>query len=80
MTGPVAVDGPHRGTHAGGMTAGAFERGRMLGFVHGLPRTNLGEPLTTPTFSPCGPGAGRGLSTQLKFFQRDWCLRHGSGS
>ncbi len=66
------------GTHAGGMTAGAFERGRMLGFVHGLPRTNLGEPAHHSHLLAVRPGAqGRGLSTQLKLFQRDWCLRHG---
>jgi chorismate synthase len=66
------------GTHAGGMTAGVFERGRMLGFVHGLPRTNLGEPAHHSHLLAVRPEAqGRGLSVQLKLFQRDWCLRHG---
>ncbi|HUM03178.1 MAG TPA: GNAT family N-acetyltransferase [Thermoanaerobaculia bacterium] len=66
------------GTHAGGMTAGAFEKGRMLGFVHGLPRTNLGEPAHHSHLLAVRPEAqGRGLSVQLKLFQRDWCLRHG---
>jgi predicted GNAT superfamily acetyltransferase len=66
------------GTHAGGMTAGAFERGRMLGFVHGLPRTNLGEPAHHSHLLAVRPAAqGRGLSVLLKLFQRNWCLRHG---
>lgn len=66
------------GTHAGGMTAGAFENGRMLGFVHGLPRTNLGEPAHHSHLLAVRPKAqGRGLSTKLKLFQRRWCLDHG---
>jgi predicted GNAT superfamily acetyltransferase len=66
------------GTHAGGMTAGAFEKGRMLGFVFGLPRTNLGEPAHHSHLLAVRPEAqGRGLSVKLKLFQRQWCLRHG---
>jgi len=62
-------------THAGGMTAGVFEEGRMLGFVHGLPRTNLGEPAHHSHLLAVRPEAqGRGLSVKLKFFQRAWCL------
>jgi predicted GNAT superfamily acetyltransferase len=65
-------------THAGGMTAGVFEKGRMLGFVHGLPRTNLGEPAHHSHLLAVRPEAqGRGLSVKLKFFQRAWCLEHG---
>ncbi len=66
------------GTHAGGMTAGAFENDRMLGFVHGLPRTNMGEPAHHSHLLAVRPEAqGRGLSVKLKFFQRQWCLDHG---
>ena len=66
------------GTHAGGMTAGAFEGRRMLGFVHGLPRTNLGEPAHHSHLLAVRPEAqGRGLSVKLKLFQRTWCLDHG---
>ena len=66
------------GTHAGGMTAGAFERGRMLGFVFGLPRTNLGEPAHHSHLLAVRPEAqGRGLSVKLKLFQRAWCLSRG---
>jgi len=66
------------GSHAGGMTAGAFERGRMLGFVFGLPRTNLGEPAHHSHLLAVRPEAqGRGLSVKLKLFQRQWCLTRG---
>jgi chorismate synthase len=66
------------GTHAGGMTAGAFENGRLLGFVHGIPRTNLGEPAHHSHLLAVRPEAqGRGLSVRLKLFQRQWCLDHG---
>ena len=62
-------------THAGGMTAGAFEGRRMLGFVFGLPRTNLGESAQHSHLLAVRPVAqGRGLSVKLKLFQRSWCL------
>ncbi len=65
-------------THAGGLTAGAFEDGRILGFVHGLPRTNLGEPAHHSHLLAVRPSAqGRGLSVRLKLFQRRWCLDRG---
>ncbi len=66
------------GTHAGGMTAGAFEGRRMLGFVFGLPRTNLPEPAHHSHLLAVRPDAqGRGLSVRLKHFQRTWCLERG---
>jgi predicted GNAT superfamily acetyltransferase len=66
------------GTHAGGMTAGVFEKGRMLGFVFGLPRTNLGQPAHHSHLLAVRPEAqGRGLSVKLKLFQRQWCLTRG---
>jgi predicted GNAT superfamily acetyltransferase len=62
-------------THAGGMTAGAFDGKRMLGFVFGLPRTNLGERAQHSHLLAVRPEAqGRGLSVRLKLFQRSWCL------
>jgi chorismate synthase len=65
-------------THAGGLTAGAFEGKKMLGFVHGIPRTNRGEPCQHSHLLAVRPDAqGRGLSTKLKFFQRAWCLERG---
>jgi len=65
-------------THAGGLTAAAFEGKKMLGFVHGIPRTNLEEPCQHSHLLAVRPDAqGRGLSTKLKFFQRAWCLERG---
>lgn len=65
-------------THAGGLTAGAFLGGKMVGFVHGIPRTNLGEPCQHSHLLAVRPDAqGRGLAVKLKLFQRAWCLARG---
>ena len=65
-------------THAGGLTAGAFEGKRMLGFVHGFPRTLNGKICQHSHLLAVHPSAqGRGLSVRLKFFQRRWCLARG---
>ncbi|MEO8054139.1 MAG: GNAT family N-acetyltransferase [Acidobacteriota bacterium] len=65
-------------THAGGLTAAAFAGKRMLGFVHGFPRTNLAEPCQYSHLLAVLPEAqGRGLAVKLKHFQRDWCLARG---
>ena len=64
--------------HIGGFTAGAFENGAMLGFVHGVPRTNLREPCQHSHLLAVVPAArGRSLASKLKFYQRDWCLKRG---
>jgi predicted GNAT superfamily acetyltransferase len=60
------------------MTAGAFSKGELAGFVHGLPRTNLGGPCHHSHLLAVDPAfRGRGLSSRLKFFQRRWCLARG---
>ena len=65
-------------THAGGMTAGAFLGGKMVGFVHGIPRTNKGERCQHSHLLAVRPEAqGRGLSVTLKLYQRSWCLARG---
>jgi chorismate synthase len=65
-------------THAGGLTAAAFEGKKMLGFVHGIPRTNRGEPCQHSHLLAVRPDAqGRGLGATLKLFQRAWCLERG---
>ena len=65
-------------THAGGLTAGAFEGKKMLGFVHGIPRTNRGESCQHSHLLAVKPEAqGRGLSVKLKLYQRAWCLARG---
>ena len=64
--------------HVGGVVAGAFEGGRMLGFVTGLPRLGMGEPCLHSHMLAVVPEAqGRGLSVRLKLFQRRFCLDHG---
>lgn len=65
-------------THAGGLTAGAFLGGKMVGFVHGIPRTNRAEPCQHSHLLAVKPEAqGRGLSVTLKLYQRAWCLERG---
>jgi predicted GNAT superfamily acetyltransferase len=65
-------------THSGGLTAGAFLDGRMLGFVHGIPRTNAGQPCQHSHLLAVLPEAqGKGLAVLLKLFQREWCLQRG---
>ena len=50
----------------------------MLGFVHGIPRTNLSEPCQHSHLLAVRPDAqGRGLGVKLKLFQRAWCLERG---
>lgn len=67
-------------THAGGLTAGAFGGGEMLGFVHGFPREIDGRRAQHSHLLAVRPRAqGRGLSTRLKLFQRRWCLDRGIG-
>ncbi|MEO6323751.1 MAG: hypothetical protein ABIT01_12095 [Thermoanaerobaculia bacterium] len=62
-------------THAGGLTAGAFSGKKMLGFVHGIPRTNRGQACQHSHLLAVRPEfQGRGISVLLKLFQRSWCL------
>jgi predicted GNAT superfamily acetyltransferase len=66
------------GAHSGGLLAGAFEGRRMLGFVFGIPRVNMGESCHHSHLLAIRRDAqGRGLSTLLKLFQRSWCLDRG---
>jgi chorismate synthase len=67
-------------THAGALTAGAFRGRGLVGFVHGYPRANLGQPALHSHFLAVVPSEqGQGLSTLLKLYQRDWCRRRGIG-
>jgi len=64
--------------HVGGLTAGAFAGGELVGFVHGLARTNLRQPCHHSHLLAVRPEfRGRGVSVRLKFFQRSWCLERG---
>jgi len=65
-------------THAGGLTAAAYEGKRMLAFVHGIPRVDLGQRAQHSHLLAVRPEAqGRGLAADLKLFQRRWCLDRG---
>lgn len=67
-------------THAGGMSAGAFEGSRLLAFVHAVSRRNLPVPAIHSHLLAVRPEAQRrGLSVLLKLFQREWCLERGIG-
>jgi predicted GNAT superfamily acetyltransferase len=64
--------------HVGGLVAGAFDGGELLGFVTGLPRLGLGEPCLHSHMLAVVPEAqGRGLAVRLKLFQRRFCLDQG---
>jgi chorismate synthase len=65
-------------THAGGLTAGAFEGRRLVGFVHGIPRVDLAASAQHSHLLAVDPRSqGKGLSILLKLFQREWCLARG---
>jgi predicted GNAT superfamily acetyltransferase len=64
--------------HVGGLTAGAYLGGELVGFVHGLARTNFGRPCHHSHLLAVRPEfRGRDVSVRLKFFQRAWCLARG---
>ncbi len=67
--------------HAGGMAAGAFSAGEMVGFVFGFPSYRPGKPqpngLHSHLLAVLPEYRGHGLGKALKWFQREWCLSHG---
>jgi chorismate synthase len=68
----------HVAHHVGGLTAAAFDGGEMVGFVHGLPRTNWRSPCHHSHLLAVRPEwRGRDVSVRLKLFQRAWCLERG---
>ena len=64
--------------HAGGMTAGAFEAGALVGFVFGFPsyQPRYAQPngLHSHLLAVAPKHRGRGIGKKLKWFQRQWCL------
>lgn len=66
--------------HAGGLVAGAFDAGRMVGFAIGfLARHDGHEPtgLHSHLMAVLPEVRRGGLGRALKWYQRRWCLEHG---
>lgn len=62
--------------HEGGLVAGAFADGRMLGFLFGFP-TSQPDVQHSHRLAVHPDSRGLGLGIKLKWFQRDWCLARG---
>lgn len=64
--------------HEGGLVAGAFLDGAMVGFLLGFPSATPGVQ-HSHRLAVLGSARGLGLGAALKWFQRDWCLARGIG-
>ena len=62
--------------HEGGLVAGAFVEGRMLGFLFGFP-TKYPQVQHSHRLAVHPDSRGLGLGARLKWYQRDWCLARG---
>ncbi|WP_281967812.1 GNAT family N-acetyltransferase [Roseovarius nanhaiticus] len=62
--------------HEGGLVAGAFVEGRMLGFLFGFPTTDS-KVQHSHRLAVHPDSRGLGLGARLKWYQRDWCLARG---
>lgn len=62
--------------HEGGLVAGAFKDGRMLGFLFGFPSSQP-HIQHSHRLAVHPDSRGLGLGLKLKWFQRDWCLKRG---
>jgi predicted GNAT superfamily acetyltransferase len=62
--------------HEGGLVAGAFDEGRMVGFVFGFPTVDRAVQ-HSHRLGVDPHWQGRGLGVRLKLFQKDWCLKRG---
>lgn len=68
--------------HAGGLIAGAFKDGEMVGFVYGFLAAPTGRAMRGPgmhshMLAVRHGGRGLGVGKALKWYQRDWCLARG---
>jgi chorismate synthase len=63
--------------HFGGLVAGAFDpQGSLVGFIWGFPTRNP-TVLHSHRLAVLAAWRGHGVGTQLKWFQRSWCLERG---
>ena len=63
--------------HEGGLVAGAFaENGEMIGLVFGFPCSEQGV-MHSQLVATLKEWRSHGIGTQLKWYQRAWCLEHG---
>lgn len=62
--------------HEGGLVAGAFKSGRMLGFLFGFP-TSRPDVQHSHRLAVHPDSRGMGLGAKLKWFQCDWCVERG---
>lgn len=67
--------------HAGGMAAGAFDGGELVGFVCGFaayhPEWSQSNGLHSHMLGVLPKYRGQGVGKELKKFQRMWCLEQG---
>jgi chorismate synthase len=67
--------------HAGGMVAGVFEQNELIGFVYGFASFQPSWPkpngLHSHMLAVLPAYRAKGLGKELKWFQRDWCLKKG---
>jgi chorismate synthase len=63
--------------HFGGLVAGAFDpQGSLVGFIWGFPTRNPAV-LHSHRLAVLSAWRGHGVGSQLKWFQRSWCLERG---
>ncbi len=62
----------------GGLAAGAFLDGRLMGYVFGFPTVTPGVQ-HSHRLAVRAEARGAGLGVRLKWYQRDWCLARGIG-
>lgn len=60
----------------GGLVAGAFEDGALLGYIFGFPTVTAGVQ-HSHRLAVLDSARGRGIGPRLKWYQRDWCLARG---
>lgn len=75
------VPAPHFNAvnYSGGMLAGSFVDGQMVGFIYGFlarheHNSSEGTGLHSHMMAVIPSFQGKGLGRQLKWYQRDWCL------